>query len=184
MRAYRLLLLLLILPALLPAQAHLYEVKKGEVHFFSEAPQELISASSGKLKGVLDILNKTFAFKIEIASFVGFNNPLQRGHFNENYMESNLYPSATYKGKIIEDIDFSEEGIYNIRTKGKLNIHGVEQERIIRVNLTIRKNKYLVKSDFTVFLTDHNLKIPRVVNDKLSPEIKVDLTATLQPQAL
>jgi len=164
------------------AQSGIYEVKTGEIHFFSEAPKELISASSNKLKGIMDTGKKTFAFKIDIASFVGFNNNLQRGHFNENYMESNLYPSASFRGKIIEDVDFDRDGTYEVRAKGKLNIHGVEQERIIRVVLGVRKNRYTVKSDFTVFLTDHNIKIPRVVNDKLSPEIKVHVTAVLQPQ--
>ncbi len=174
--------LALLMPMVAIAQNDIYEVKSGEIHFFSEAPQELISASSKSLKGFLDVRRKTFAFKIDIASFLGFNNQLQRGHFNENYMESSIYPAATYKGKIIEDIDFSKDGSYDVRTKGKLNIHGVEQERIIKVVLTIKKGKLTASSNFVVLLTDHNIKIPRVVNDKLSPEIKVTLDATLQPQ--
>jgi len=160
-----------------------YEVRAGKVHFSSEAPKELISASSNQIKGALDARKKTFAFRIDISSFVGFNNALQRGHFNENYMESNMFPVATYKGKIIEDIDFGKDGVYEIRTKGKLNIHGVEQERIIKVRLTIKKGKIAVESDFTVMLTDHNIKIPRVVNDKLSPEIKVTVSASMQPMS-
>lgn len=174
--------LMMLLPLAGFSQADVYEVKSGEIHFFSEAPKELISASSKNLKGFLDISRKTFAFKIDIPSFVGFNNPLQRGHFNENYMESTVYPHATFKGKIIEDVDFGKEGNYDIRAKGKLNIHGVEQERIIKVMLSIRKGKLTAKSDFTVLLSDHNIKIPRVVNDKLSPEIKVTVDASLQPQ--
>ena len=170
------------MPAMTVAQTEIYEVRSGDIHFFSEAPQELISASSKSLKGFVDIRRKTFAFRIDIASFIGFNNQLQRGHFNENYMESSIYPAATYKGKIIEDVDFGKDGNYEIRTKGKLNIHGVEQERIIKVSLTIKKNKLMAKSSFTVLLTDHNIKIPRVVTDKLSPEIKVTIDAVLQPQ--
>lgn len=176
-------ILLLLSGGFCSGQANIYEVKNGDIHFFSEAPRELISASSKELQGALDINKKTFAFKIRIASFVGFNNPLQRGHFNENYMESSLYQTATYKGKIIEDIQFAKDGTYEIRAKGKLNIHGVEQERIIKVVLTIKKGKVSLKSDFTVMLTDHNIKIPRVVSDKLSPEIKVTVTANLQPQS-
>jgi len=176
--------LLLLLSGLYSyGQADIFEVKSGEIHFFSEAPKELISASSKQLKGILDIRKKTFAFKIDIPSFVGFNNALQRGHFNENYMESNLYQTATYRGKIIEDVEFTKDGVYEVRTKGKLNIHGIEQERIIKVQLSVKKGKMSIKSDFTVMLTDHNIKIPRVVNDKLSPEIKVAVTANLQPQS-
>lgn len=171
-----------VIPYACLAQTAIYEVTSGMIHFSSEAPQELISASSRNLRGYLDAGKRTFAFKIDIASFIGFNNPLQRGHFNENYMESKVYPNATYKGKIIEDIDFEKEGTYEVRTKGKLNIHGVEQERIIKVSLVVKKGKINANSDFTVLLTDHNIKIPRVVNDKLSPEIKVNVTAHLQSQ--
>jgi hypothetical protein len=149
--------LFIILPCIKGfGQTDIYEVRTGDIHFFSEAPKELISASSKQIKGALDTKKKTFAFRIDISSFVGFNNALQRGHFNENYMESNLYPTATYKGKIIEDVEFNKDGVYTIRTKGKLNIHGVEQERIIKVLLTIKKGKMAFVSNFTVMLTDHN----------------------------
>lgn len=163
-------------------QQTIYMVKTGTINFSSEAPKELISASSKKLKGILDIDKRTFAFRIDIASFSGFNNTLQREHFNENYMESNLFVAATYKGKIIEDIDLRKDGSYSIRTKGKLNIHGIEQERIIKVLVVVKKGKISVKSDFNVSLTDHNIKIPRVMNDKLSPEIQVSVNAGFQPQ--
>jgi hypothetical protein len=176
--------LLIILPCIKGfSQTDIYEVRTGDVHFFSEAPKELISASSKQIKGVLDRRKKTFAFRINISSFAGFNNALQREHFNENYMESNLYPVASYKGKIIEDIEFSKDGVYEIRTKGKLNIHGIEQERIIKVLLTIKKGKIAIASNFTVMLTDHNIKIPRVVSDKLSPQIKVTVSASMQPMS-
>lgn len=163
-------------------QQTIYMVKTGTINFSSEAPKELISASSKKLKGILDIDKRTFAFRIDIASFSGFNNTLQREHFNENYMESNLFVAATFKGKIIEDIDLRKDGSYSIRTKGKLNIHGIEQERIIKVLVVVKKGKISVKSDFNVSLTDHNIKIPRVMNDKLSPEIQVSVNAGFQPQ--
>jgi hypothetical protein len=44
-------------------------------------------------------------------TFEGFNSALQREHFNENYIESNRFPDASFNGKIIEDIDFAKDGI-------------------------------------------------------------------------
>ena len=156
-----------------------FEVSKGTIVFNSAAPQELIHASSDALKGVIDPKKKTFAFKIGISSFLGFNSPLQREHFNENYMETDIFPEAVYQGKIIEDVDLSKDGSYTIRTKGKLRIHGVEQERIIRSTLTSKQGKLTVESDFVVLLADHNIKIPKLVNSKLAPEINVSVNATL-----
>lgn len=154
----------------------------GSVHFRSDAPQELIKAESKELKGAIETTAKTFSFKIRISSFEGFNSGLQRIHFNENYLESAVYPEASFKGKIIEDIDFTKDGRYEIRAKGILNIHGIDQERIIKSELIIKQGKMYIQSAFTVLLPDHNIPIPRIVKDKLAQEIKVEMRAVLEPR--
>jgi YceI-like domain len=159
-----------------------YLISKSQVQFRSEAPLELINAGSNKLKGALDPAARSFAFTIDMASFDGFNSPLQKEHFTENYIESKKYPKATFSGRIIEEDDFTKDGIYTLRAKGKLNIHGVERERIIKGDLTVKKGVIQVKSNFTVQLADHGIKIPRIVYEKLASEIKITITAdfTLQ----
>ena len=160
----------------------LYSVSRGTVVFHSNAPMELIRASSDKLKGLLDIQKKTFAFRIPVASFQGFNSPLQQVHFNENYMESERYPDISFGGKIIEDYDLSVPGNYTIRAKGILNVHGVEQERIIKSDITVRSGSIITLSKFTVLLADHDIKIPKVVEEKLASEIMVEVRADLVPK--
>ncbi len=162
-----------------PAIAQVYEVAQGKVDFHSSAPQELIHAWSDQLRGIVNVEKKIFAFRIGIISFSGFNSPLQREHFNENYMETPLYPNATFTGKIIESIDLQKDGDYTLRAKGRLKIHGVEQERIIYVKVKVKESKISLASTFLVPLTDHSIKIPRVVYDKLSNNISVTVTATL-----
>ena len=161
---------------------HIYELTSAEVEFHSDAPQELIQAKSQLLKGIVDINSKTFAFKVGIASFVGFNSPLQREHFNENYMETNIFSEASFRGKIIEDINFSVDGVYTVRAKGKLKIHGIEQDRIIKSNVTVRNGKMSLQADFMVSLADHDIKIPHIVSEKLAPDINVSVKATLLPK--
>lgn len=161
------------------AFSQVYSTGNGKVTFRSDAPLELISAGSKEMRGKFDIGKKMFAFSISINSFTGFNSPLQKEHFNENYMETTLYPNATFSGKIIEDIDFTVNGTYEVRAKGNLTVHGVAQERIIRADLIIKDGKLSVKSDFTVLLSEHNIPIPKVVHEKLASEIKVEVKADL-----
>lgn len=85
------LICILLFPAWLDAQT-LYGTEKGFISFHSDAPLELISAKCDEMRGRLDIEKKIFAFSVKINAFKGFNNPLQREHFNENYLESNQYP--------------------------------------------------------------------------------------------
>lgn len=165
----------------LQAQTTLFQIENGKAHFISEAPLEIIEATSEELRGLIDTEKRTFAFAVKMRSFQGFNSPLQQEHFNENYMESHRYPEATFTGKIIESIDFSQDGNYTIRAKGGLNIHGVEQERIIKSQLKIDRGKLFIKSAFTILLEEHDISIPRIVFQKIAQEIKIEVNAELTP---
>ena len=156
-----------------------YKLEEGKIHFKSDAPLELIEAASNNLRGLINPRDNTFAFSVKLNTFQGFNSPLQREHFNENYLESKKYPEATFTGKIIEHIDLSQPGNYTIRAKGKLNVHGVEQERIIKSEVVSSGNTLEVSSNFTVLLEEHNIRIPKIVYQKIAEEIQVHIHATL-----
>jgi polyisoprenoid-binding protein YceI len=156
-----------------------FRCENGKVSFISDAPLEVISAKSGKLRGVIDTSKNSFAWTVDIKTFEGFNSPLQREHFNENYMETKKFPKASFSGKIIEKIDFQKNGTYHLRAKGKLSVHGVEQERIIKSQLEVNGNKVRVLASFTVPLADHNITIPKIVYQKIAEEIAVTVDAEL-----
>jgi hypothetical protein len=170
------------LSSLFSQRARLFYTTAGVINFKSDAPFELIKASSKDLIGLLDVDKKTFAFKVKVQTFQGFNSALQREHFNENYLESAQYPDASFGGKIIEDIDLAKDGNYAVRAKGNLVVHGISQERIIKVDMVVSQGNINAKSAFTVLLSDHNIPIPKVVKDKLASEIKVDVSAQLAPR--
>lgn len=163
------------------AKNTIYLSRNGRVSFLSDAPLELIKATNTNLSGVLDINDRSFSFQIPIKAFEGFNSSLQKVHFNEDYMETELFPYSTFKGRIIEEIDLSVPGQYKIRAKGKLIIHGVEIDRIIRCDLVSTAGKIDVKAEFTVFIADHNISIPSILNQKIATEIKVDVKLTFIP---
>jgi len=157
----------------------IFTCKNGQVSFISEAPLEIIKASSRNLTGAINVSDRSFSFLLPTKTFEGFNSSLQRTHFNEDYMETDSYPNSTFKGRIIEETDLSAPGIYKMRAKGKLNIHGVEQDRIVRCDLTVSEGKIEVKAAFTVFIADHKISIPSILNQKIAEEIKVDINFTL-----
>jgi len=160
-------------------KSKIYTCNNGQVDFLSEAPLEIIKASSLNLTGAINISDRSFSFLIPTKTFNGFNSSLQKTHFNEDYMETETYPNSTFKGKIIEEVDLSVEGTYRIRAKGKIYIHGVENDRIVRCDLEVADNKIDAKAIFTVFLADHNISIPSILNQKIAEEIKVVISFTL-----
>lgn len=160
---------------------NMYTVKKSEVNFRSNAPNEIIKAKSKDLQAIVDVEKRKFACKVDIRSFDGFNSPLQKEHFNENYMESRIYPEIIFSGKIIEEIDLNVDGEYDIRAKGKLKVHGKAIDRIINVKLTAQNGLMQINAQFKVPLADHDIRIPRVVDDKLATEVLVTVNAILMP---
>ncbi|HRG57713.1 MAG TPA: YceI family protein [Bacteroidia bacterium] len=157
----------------------LYRTNAGVVSFLSSAPHEKIKATSKKLYGVLDPNKRMYNFAVPISSFEGFNSPLQKEHFNENYLESQKNPKAYYKGKIIEEVDLKKPGIYQVRAKGMLTIHGIEKECIVKSKVVSEGNKLNIESNFSVLLKDYGIKIPKVVSQKIAEEIAVTINVDM-----
>ncbi|NNE16617.1 MAG: YceI family protein [Saprospiraceae bacterium] len=158
----------------------IYKSNDVEISFISDAPLETIKAKSVMAGGVLNVSDGTFAFKVNINSFQGFNNSLQRIHFMENYMETGQYPEAIFSGHILEDINQVQENRI-VRAKGELKIHGKSNEVIIKVYLDFGEDKINFTSDFSVLLADHDIGIPLIVRQKISEEIYVKVIGSLEP---
>lgn len=152
--------------------------------FTSNAELEVIRATSTKVQGLIDPVNNQFAFTVDVNTFRGFNSALQREHFNEKYMESDKYPRAKFSGKIIEPVDLSIDGTYELRAKGELDIHGQKQTRIIKSKVVVHNGSLGITSTFFVPLADHNISIPTIVSQKIATEIAIDFKATMLLQSL
>ena len=152
-----------------------FEVVDGKIDFTSDAPLELIQAKSDKAQGIIDPKTLQFAFIVGTGSFKGFNSELQRQHFNEKYMETDKYYQSSFSGVIQEPVDFKKDGVYKVNAKGSLLIHGKKQLRTIPGTVTVKDGKVEVDSDFKVTLADHDITVPKVVNQKVATEIYVKL---------
>lgn len=156
-----------------------YTTQKAAIDFISNAELELIKAASAEARGLIDPATNQFAFSIDVKTFKGFNSALQREHFNEKYMESEKFPKASFSGKIIEQVNFSQNGSYDVRAKGDLDIHGVKQTRIIKGKIIISDGTLRVNAQFDVPLSDHNIAIPTIVSQKIATQIEVQFEASM-----
>lgn len=160
------------------AHAQIYLGKTCEVSFFSDGPVEDISAVNKSTKPILNSAKSEIAVKVTIKGF-DFEKELMEEHFNEKYMESDKFPYATFTGKINEPIDYKKDGITKVTVTGKLNMHGVEKERTIDGNVTIKGGEVIIGSKFIVSLKDHNITIPTIVVQNVAELIEVKINATL-----
>lgn len=163
------------------AQAQLFSTAVGSISFFSTTPVENIEAKSAQTLSVLNVKTRELAFSVGNTSFK-FQNKLMEEHFNEKYMESEKFPQSTFKGKINEDVDLTKDGEYKVTVTGKLNIHGVEQERTIPGTVMVKDGSLILNSMFKVKEVDHKIEIPKLVVAKIAEEIDVKIEAKLMPR--
>jgi polyisoprenoid-binding protein YceI len=159
--------------------AQRYTLEDSKVHFFSSTPVEDIEANNKDCKGVIDTKTNAFSFRIPIKSFI-FPSSLMQQHFNENYMESEKYPNATFKGNIEGNYDLKKDGTYNVVAVGDLEVHGKTQARKIPSQILVKNGKASIKSTFDLKLEDHGVEVPSLMFQKIAETIKVNMDSDLK----
>lgn len=149
-----------------------YIAKDVKINLFSSTPLEDIKAQSTQGYSVIVPKTKQIVFQLAIKSLV-FERPLMQEHFNENYMESDKFANATFKGIIDDNIDFTKDGSYNVTVNGVLTVHGIAKQRSIMGKIDIINAKPSIISTFDVLCEDHKIKIPKLVFKKIAEKINI-----------
>jgi len=146
--------------------------KNGEITFFSETPIEDISAVNNKVSAVFDASTNDLVFQLNITDFK-FPIALMQEHFNENYLESDLYPKSKFIGRVVNIMD------EKATVSGDLTIHGITNSVEVVGSFIKSKNLLLLNSQFIIKLKDYNIKIPKIVMYKIAEEIEVQVNIEL-----
>lgn len=166
-----------------PAIAQQYLTRSARVHFFSETPFENIEATNNEVAAVLDMASGSFQVIVPIISFQ-FEKALMQQHFNSDYLESDKYPKAEFKGRIenLNTVNFRKDGKYPVMAAGKLSIHGVTRDVKAPGLIIVKGGSPTAEASFMVRCADYNVKIPSVVSRKIAEVIKVSFSAPMSPR--
>lgn len=161
-----------------------YFTRTGTVVFDAEGKLddiEEIKAKNTAATCVLDAATGQMEWAVTMSKFT-FANSLMQKHFNENYVESEKYPKASFKGKIsdISKVNFDKDGTYPVAVTGNMTLHGVTKEVNVKGAITVEKGKILVNSGFEIPLKDYKIDIPTVVFVKIAESAKVTVSAALE----
>jgi len=162
----------------LSASAQNYMAKSVKVRLFSSTPVEDIRAVNVNAAAVLVGKTREIVVQVPIKGFE-FDRKLMQEHFNENYMESDKYPLAKFKGTIDQQIDFSKDGVYDVKVTGVLTVHGVDQARSIPGKVIVSAGAVQILTDFKVACADHRIKIPTLIITKVAEVINIKLDGQL-----
>lgn len=156
-----------------------YKIVEPSVNFFAGTPLEDIDGTSDKLVGVLDVEKNEFAFRIAMNSFQ-FPRALMQEHYNENYLETDKFPNADFKGSIEGEVNWEENGTYSVQAVGDFIIHGVTKKYDIPATIVIDGDKKTLSATFEILLEDHDIKRPKIVMLKIADSANVTVNASLQ----
>jgi hypothetical protein len=169
-------------PAQAPAK---FFTRSGTITFFSAAPVEDISATNSRVAAAMDVQSGQLAFTALMQEFQ-FPKKLMQTHFNENYVESEKYPKATFTGQLVgfQAAVLDRAGPQPVVAEGDLTIHGVK--RHVRVPGTIEKrgNRLLVNAKFAVETADYNIEIPALVRGHIAKTVDVTVALACDPMPL
>ena len=154
-----------------------YVCKNARISLYSSAPIEDIKASTSTGTSVFNAATGELDFSVAISSFK-FEKSLMQEHFNSDYLESDKYPRATFKGKIQEHPDLTKDGSFPINVVGDLTVHNVTQKRTIPGTLTVKGGVVSMSAEFMVKCTDHHIEIPKIVFHNIAESIKMNVDAT------
>lgn len=153
-----------------------YITKTGHIWFYSHTPMEDIEAHNRQVVSSLDASTGDIAFLLLVKSFE-FTRALMQEHFNENYMESDKLPKASFKGKItnVKQVDFKKDGTYPAEVTGDLTIHGVTKTVSYKGTIVVKGASITANAKFTVVPQDYGIKIPSLVENKIAKEMQVEV---------
>lgn len=166
-----------------PARAQTkYFTRTGTIDFFSATPFEDIEAHNQQVGAAVDVASGQVVFTVPMQEFK-FPKTLMQTHFNENYVESEKYPRATFAGQLVgfQPAALAAAGPQPVQVEGDLTIHGVTKR--VRVPGTLEKqgNRLLVKAKFAVASADYNIEIPALVRSHVAKSVAVTVALACDP---
>ena len=157
---------LLISSNFLTAQQYL--TREARLDFDAGSPLEDIEALTESGSAVYDANTGKIGVHVLMTSFQ-FKRALMQEHFNENYVESEKFPKASFKGL------YSEGNV-----SGGLTIHGVTKEIKVPARLNQENGNFVLVTSFDITLADYDVKIPSAVANKISKKASIQVHATLK----
>ena len=147
--------------------AQQYMTRQGSLAFDAGSPLEDIYAVSNSATAVYDAEDNKLGVQVLMTSFV-FKRALMQEHFNENYVESEVYPKAVFKGVY-------KDG----RVIGALSIHGVTKDINVPAKLEMSEKSILLNAQFSVKIEEFGVAIPKAVANKIDSEAKITVNCEM-----
>jgi len=155
--------------------------KSGVITFeASVASFEEVKATHSNVSAILNTETGEFA-SLALVNGFRFKVALMEEHFNENYMESSVYPKTIVKGKIQDfDAGLLQDQFTEYMLKGTIEMHGKTNQILVPVRIKKMDGDYVLETNFELSPADFEIEIPSVVASKIAQTVNVTAMYTLK----
>lgn len=157
--------------------------RNGKITFFSHTNVEDIEAVNNEVTATVNTKTGAVQYLVLVKGFQ-FKKAAMQQHFNSaEYMDSDKYPKADFKGTIrdVSKIDFTKDGTYPAIVDGNLTIHGVTSKVTAQGTVTVKGGKISTAAKFPVKLADYKVTVPAFSAAKVSEVVEVTVACTYEP---
>jgi polyisoprenoid-binding protein YceI len=161
-----------------------YITRNGNISFSSHTALEDVEAENNEAVSVLNAATGDLEFKVAVKSF-HFKKTAMEDHFNDDdYMASEKFPKAGFKGKItnISSVNFSKDGVYNVSVSGDLTIRDVTKPISADGTITVKEGNITVTSTFTIKRKEYNVIGEAFVQKKIGEDIQITVNCAYEKQ--
>ncbi|WP_010520848.1 YceI family protein [Aquimarina agarivorans] len=171
---YKRLCLLLLIPLWFTSfsiKGDKYICRNGKVTFFSYATSENIKAENDQVLSLFEPETKKIAVSILMRAFQ-FEKSLMQEHFNDSYIESDIYPKATFEGVVLnfdKDLSGTQTKIIN----GDFTLRGISKPIKIKADITKKSNTYEIIGETELNVKDYKIKVPQILANRIAQTVKI-----------
>lgn len=148
----------------------------GTINFDATTSLDALPRAENKtVVAALDTKTGGIAFEAIMKSF-SFANPMMQGHFNSvNWIDSDKFPTATFRGKItnLASVDFSKDGKYAAEVSGDLTIHGITKPITAKGSIVVTGKAIAASAAFSIKVEDYGITGKAIEAGKVNKEPKI-----------
>ncbi len=163
--------------------AQVWFTKTGAISFYSHTSVEDIKAANNEAVSFIDAAKGEFRFQVLIKGFM-FPKASMQDHFNgDNYMASDKFPKAEFKGVIAKSsvVNFKKDGVYKVEVEGQMTMHGETAPIKVPGTISIKGGVPTVDAVFLVKRKDFGINVPSFSAAKIADAIEVTVKCQYEP---
>lgn len=154
-----------------------YICKDVFISFYSPAPIADVAAQTDRAVSAINMKTGDVYFKVPMRTFE-FKRGLMQQHFNNDYLQTDKYPFATFEGKIQNFTPPTADGTFPVTVVGQMTIHGVSKAYTEQGTLELKNGHLTAVTAFNISLEDHHIEIPTILNYHVAKVVAIKLKAT------